>query len=385
VGLFAGLAGPERRTTGILPSQEIRELIATGKIRSTSPVEESQIQPATLDLRLGRVAHRIEASFLPRLATIESKVRDLEIAETIDLASGALLEKGGVFIISLQEGLALPANVSGRANAKSTTGRLDIFAKLVTEGATDFDEVPQGYSGDLYLEVVPRTFPIVVKEGVKLNQLRLFRGVPHLTDGPLRGLSKIKSLVFDDQGSPTTPVIDHGLRLSIDLVGNGKRNIVAYKAKRTARPVDLSKVGLHDAPEFWDFIPGIAAKGLVLDPDAFYLLGSKERVSVPLEYAAEMVPFDPSIGEFSVHYAGFFDPGFGYGAHGEIKGSKAVLEVRAHEVPILLEDGQIVSRLEYHGMAEVPDITYGCAIGSSYQEQGLALSKQFRNSVAIAV
>jgi len=380
VGLFKDTARPERRTTGILPSQEIRELMRTGKIRSAAPISDDQIQPATLDLRLGKVAHRVQASFLPgRSATIGAKIRDFELAE-VDLSKPALLEKGAVFIIPLIESLTLPGDISARANPKSTTGRLDIFTRLIADGGLGFDQIREGYSGDLYVEVVSRTFPIVVREGTKLNQLRFVRGNPPSTDGVLQELARKERLVFDNGGSPAEPVIQQGLRISIDLEGNGKPSIVAYKAKKTTPPVDLSKLGAYDAADFWDCIPSPNSRRMVLNPGDFYLLASWERISVPVTYAAEMVPFDPSIGEFSVHYAGFFDPGFGYGGSGEIKGTKAVLEVRAHEVPILLEDKQIVGRLIYHRMMDVPDKVYGQAIGSSYQQQGLALSKQFRNA-----
>lgn len=399
--LFSEMARSEPRKTGILPSQDIQELIRNGKIRcpASAPIPDGQIQPASMDLRLGKVAYRIQASFLPgRSSTIQRKIKDLCLAE-IDLSKPALLEKDAVFIVPLVESLALPSDIGGKANPKSTTGRLDIFTRLITDGGLEFERVPTGYKGDLYVEIVSRTFPIVIGAGAKLNQLRFVRGNPRSGDDVLEQLAQRERLVYYDNGSgPAAAVmergldrapqgvaessvrafIDRGLRTTIDLEGGGKDSIVAYKAKRNCPPVDLSKVGAHDAAEFWEPIATPKSGGLVLDPGDFYLLASKERFAVPAGWAAEMEPFDQSSGDFSVHYAGFFDPGFGYGASGEIQGTKGVLEVRAHEVPILLEDRQIVGRLVYHRMADIPDKLYGQQIGSSYQQQGLALSKQFR-------
>jgi dCTP deaminase len=386
-GLFPDDGRTEPLRTGILPSQEIHELIRNRKILATEEIQDSQIQPASIDLRLGKVAYRVQASFLPgRSSTIQSKINDLKLGE-IDLTRPALLERGAVFVIPVMEHLALPFDVSGTANPKSTTGRLDIFTRLVTEGGIEFDEgelqfeqVPKGYKGPLYVEVVSRTFPVILQAGAKLNQLRFVRGKPPAaTDNALERFEQTEGLVYFENGdAPAKAVLSGGLRMSIDLQGGGASSVVAYKAKRNCPAVDLSKAGAHDTAQFWDAITAPASKRLVLDPSDFYILASRERISVPSNWAAEMTQFDPSIGEFSVHYAGFFDPGFGYGTAGEIKGTKAVLEVRAHEVPILLEDSQVVGRLMYHKMASVPDKLYGQAIGSSYQQQGLALSKQFR-------
>lgn len=383
-GLFPD-AAREPRKTGILPSQEIRELIQNRKILSLAPIDDAQIQPASIDLRLGNVAYRVQASFLPsRASTIKTKINDLKLAE-IDLTKPTLLERGAVFVIPVIETLALPFDVSGAANPKSTTGRLDIFTRLVTEGGMDFEEhelqfeqVPKGYKGELYVEIVSRTFPIILQAGAKLTQLRFVRGKPPAaTDNALERFEE--GLVYYENGdAPAKAVLDAGLLMSIDLTGAGGSSVVAYKAKRNCPPVDLSKAGAHETAQFWDAITAPARRRLVLDPGDFYILASRERISVPANWAAEMTQFDPSIGEFSVHYAGFFDPGFGYGTNGEIKGTKAVLEVRAHEVPILLEDSQVVGRLMYHKMASIPDKLYGQAIGSSYQQQGLALSKQFK-------
>jgi dCTP deaminase len=385
VGLFAEMLRPEPRSTGILPSQEIRELVRTGRIRSSAAIADDQIQPASIDLRLGKVAYRVQASFLPgRSSPISAKIRDLKLAE-IDLCKPAVLERGAVFIVPLMESVALPSDIGGKSNPKSTTGRLDIFTRLITDGGKEFEHVAEGYRGDLYVEILSRTFPIIVKAGAKLNQLRFQRGSPLSSDGILKQLHEKETLVFENGNDPAAAVIDRGLRISIDLHGGGKPSIVAYRAKKNCPPVDLSKLGGYDVEDFWDAITSPASNRIVLNPSDFYLMASAEKVRVPLGYAAEMEPFDASIGEFSVHYAGFFDPGFGYGAYGEIAGTKAVLEVRAHEVPILLEDNQIVARLKYHQMMAAPDKVYGQGIGSSYQQQGLALSKHFRAPASAAL
>jgi len=383
--LFSGL---EPLATGILPSQTIRSYVFgdTRRIISPVPIDDNQIQPASIDLRLGHEAFQVSASFLPGHATIGRKINDLLI-KRISLDGSAVFEPRSVFIVPLIESLRLPSDVSGKANPKSTTGRLDIFTRLITETATEFESVPKGYSGPLYLEVVSRTFPVRVRSGMKLNQLRFIRGNPPTSDGRLARLAEKVNLAYDDDASPIDPRIERGLSVSVDLEGNGS-SIIAYKAKRAIHPVDLDsaidldKVDWYNVGEFWDIVPVSPTKDHTLQPGDFYILASRERIRVPPAYAAEMVPFDPSFGEFRVHYAGFFDPGFGFGIEGEIPGTKAVLEVRAHELPILLEDGQLVGKLIYHKMAQVPQKVYGRAIGSSYQQQGLALSKQFKRGVS---
>jgi dCTP deaminase len=369
----------EALETGILPSQTIRAFIANGKIISPVAVAEKQIQPASIDLRLGGKALEVRASFLPgRQLPIRKKIDDLLIRE-VDLEPSAVLPRGSVFIVPLIESLDLPARVSAKANPKSTTGRLDIFTRLITEGGREFENVRAGYSGDLYLEVVSRTFPIVVRKGMSLNQLRFIRGNPPASDGRLLRLAESQPLAYEDDENQIDPQIDRGLGVTVDLQGSAPSKIVAYRAKHNAPPVDLANVGFYDVEDFWEIIRSPGRKGMILAPGDFYILGSSERISVPPTHAAEMVPFDPAIGEFRIHYAGFFDPGFGYG----VNGTKAVLEVRAHEVPIFLEDNQLVGRLVYHKMAAAPEKIYGPSIGSSYQQQGLTLSKQFKQNLAV--
>jgi dCTP deaminase len=373
---------------GILPWQTIKRMVATGQVSASPGVLDSQIQPASIDLRLGNEAYRVQASFLPgRSTTLHTRVREL-LDSTIDLTqpTPALLEPGVVYIIPLLEHLRLPDDVQGVANPRSTTGRLDIFTRLITEHGDQFDRVPKGYRGLLYVEVSSRTFPVRVRSGMTLNQLRFVRGtaanaLDPIRNGDLKMLAEKEPLVYDAVGRPTTDRVGDGVQLTVDLKGEGATDVVAYKAKQHPRAIELDKIGHYDLDDYWEAIPRPRNGHIILTQGGFYLLASKAKVSVPLTHAAEMVAHDPSMGEFRVHYAGFFDPGFGYGARkGEICGTKAVLEVRAYEVPILLEDDDVVGRLHYYPMAAIPERTYGSAIGSSYQQQGLALSKQFKRT-----
>jgi dCTP deaminase len=368
------------RTTGILPAQAIRDLISNERIRSVRPIDEGQVQPASIDLRLGPLAYRARASFLPGPeSTIEDKIEKLRIG-TVDLNEGAIFEKGCVYIVPLMEELVLPKDVEARANPKSTTGRLDVFTRLITDYGTEFERVARGYRGRLYAEIVSRTFTLRVGTGIRLNQLRFIRGNPPSHDSTLTELDEKENLVYGEEDNPATARINRGLRISVKLSAERDGEIVAYKARKNAPVIDIERRDFYEPDEFWESYPA-RSKPLILDPGDFYLLASKEKIRVPPDYAAEMVPYDPSIGEFRVHYAGFFDPGFGYGLS-DIRGTLAVLEVRAHEVPILIEHGQTVGRLVYSPMAARPDKIYGADIGSSYQQQGLALSKQFKRAGA---
>ncbi len=360
----------------VFPSQKIRELVRSGKIGGITPIDPDQVQPASLDLRLGETAYRVQASFLPgRYATVEKKVRDLLISE-IDLRRPAVLEKGCVYIIPLMEELSLPKGIWAKANPKSTTGRLDIFTRLLTDYGTEFERVPEDYIGRLYVEVVPRAFTVVIRAGMKLNQLRLIRGNPFSGDRDLDRLDEKETLVYLADDRPGEARIDKGLRISINLHTDAPDGVIGYRAKKNAPAVDLSKQDYYDPADFWEIIHNPRRNQLILNPGEFYILGSKEKVRIPHHYAAEMVAYDPAVGEFKIHYAGFFDPGFGYGGS-EIQGTHAVLEVRSHEVPFVIEDGQVVGRLIYERLLEPPDRIYGMNIGSSYQCQGLSLSKQF--------
>jgi len=364
-------------TTGILPSQDIEGLIKNGAIASSCPLSPEQIQPASIDLRLGPVAHRVRASFLPgKSASVAGKIEHL-VMHDICISKPAVLEKGCVCIVPLLEELRLPKDLSGKANPKSTTGRLDIFTRLITDYGTEFERVPPGYKGKLYVEVVPRTFSILVSQGTTLNQLRFLRGNPTSSDKEHRDLDDSETLIFLRDDTRGAPIISDGVWISVDLEGLGDSFLVGYKAKRHTPLIDLARINYYDPSEFWDPILRPNERKLVLDPDDFYILVSREKIRIPPNYAAAMVAYDPSVGEFRIHYAGFFDPGFGYGSN-DISGTRAVLEVRTHEVPFLIEDGQAVGRLLYERLLAKPTRLYGSSIGSSYQSQGLALSKQFK-------
>jgi dCTP deaminase len=367
-------------TTGIFPSQVIRQLIDSGRVAADTPLTDEQVQPASLDLRLGPIAYRLQASFLPGAAsTVEKKLKSMTMA-VLDLEQGAVLERGCVYLVPLMERLRLPENVSAIANPKSTTGRLDVFTRLITDYGDEFERVAEAYVGPLYAEIVPRTFSIVVRPGMRLSQLRFVRGNPISRDSELHDIHKEETLVYTEEDSPGEPIIQKGLKVSLSLKSQddgGGAWPVAFRAKRNAPVIDLGMINHYDPDLFWDVIPAPSDARLILNPGDFYILASRERVRVPPLYAAEMVPFDPSVGEFRIHYAGFFDPGFGYGLS-DIRGTRAVLEVRAHEVPFQVEDGQIVGRLVYIRLTGAPDRVYGTSIGSSYQSQQLTLSKQFR-------
>jgi dCTP deaminase len=362
-------------THGILPSQEIRALIADGKVNLAEPILDNQLQPASLDLRLGHVAYRVRASFLPGPGTkVQTKLDQLQL-HTISLSQGAVLETGCVYIVPLLESLALPADIEAVANPKSSTGRLDVFTRVIADGVAAFDQVPAGYHGPLFAEICPQTFPIVVRKGSRLSQIRFRQGQAANTDAQLLELHKRETLVSSSDGVADAD-ISGGIALSVDLKGD-KDGLVGFRARRHTGVVDVDKPGTCPVSDYWDPIYLKGASHLILDPDQFYILASKEAVHVPPTHAAEMVPFNPLVGEFRVHYAGFMDPGFGHAAAGG-HGSRVVLEVRSHKVPFILEHGQIIGRLIYERMLETPDIIYGRDLGSNYQGQGLKLSKHFR-------
>jgi len=348
-------------------------LFQSGALASDRALDADQIQPASLDLRLGAKAYRVRASFLPGPTnTVAAKLDRFKLHE-IDLSAGAVLETGCVYIVPLLESLALPGDIAASANPKSSTGRLDIFTRVMTDHGQEFDKIAAGYTGPLYLEVSPRTFPIVVRTGSRLSQIR-FRAGSAMLDGPaLLDLHGRETLV----ASETPNITGGGIALSIDLKGSGEGGIIGYRGKHHTGVVDVDKRAAQDAADFWEPLPDRGHGELILDPDEFYILVSREAVHVPPDFAAEMTPFDPLVGEFRVHYAGFFDPGFGHSAAGGT-GSRAVLEVRSHEVPFILEHGQIVGRLVYEKMQARPDALYGADLQSNYQAQGLKLSKHFR-------
>ncbi len=375
-GLEAEEAQAGGFTTGVLPSQQIRDLMGRD-ILVEGPLDDDQIQPSSIDLRLGDVAWRVRSSFLPGpKSTVEGKLRDLGM-HRIDLTDGAVLERGCVYIVPLQEAVRLTGDLAGVANPKSSTGRLDIFTRVITDYATEFDRVPKGYKGGLYAEVSPRTFSVVVRRGSRLCQLRLRRGSPVFGEAKLKELHEKYRLVDTPEGAGT--IRDDSIAFSLDLKGDGKGSLVGYRAKQHTDVIDVDRKGVLDPAGFWEPIHEQEGEGLILNPDDFYILATRERVKVPPDHAAEMVAYDTLIGEFRVHYAGFFDPGFGWSPD-DNAGSRGVLEVRSHEVPFLLEHGQIMGRLRYERLTAVPDMLYGVDLGSHYQGQSLALSKHFKRS-----
>ncbi|MEW6543052.1 MAG: 2'-deoxycytidine 5'-triphosphate deaminase [Nitrospirota bacterium] len=383
---------------GILPYQSVKRLVADRVIRAEAPIEARQIQPASLDLRLGKKAYRLLSSFLPERTEIQSRLSlhasserdvldfyksDLVMYE-MDLRDGAILEKGHVYLVPLLESLHLPPTLRARTNPKSSTGRLDVFTRVITDLNTGFDEIRAGYAGPLYLEIVPRSFTIRVKTGLSLNQLRLVQGDAAVSDSRLRDLHRTEPLLYhnvtEEKSVPLRDLrIDRGLFLRVDLQGSDSHReaIVGYRAKKNSHVIDLAKIGYYAALDFWDPIRRSRNSTLLLEPEEFYILASKERIRVPVGYAAEMVAYEAACGELRTHYAGFFDPGFGYG-EGELRGTQAVLEVRPHDVPFLIHDGQTFFKVVYERMSELPSQVYGAALGSSYQRQGLTLSKHFK-------
>jgi len=349
----------------------IAALAEQGQVRAAQPFAPGQIQPASLDLRLGAVAYRVRASFLPGPGTaVVRRIAELKLHE-FPLGGGAVLETGCVYIVPLIESLALAPDIAAATNPKSSTGRLDVFTRVIADETRGFDRVAPGYHGPLYAEISPKTFPVLVREGSRLSQLRLRHGDAILNAEALRALHARERLVDRAEA-----VMGEAVAVSVDLSGAGG-GIVGFRAKRHTAVIDVERRAAYDIADFWEPIAARADQSLILDPDEFYILASTEAVQVPPDYAAEMVPFDPLVGEFRVHYAGFFDPGFGYAGAGG-RGARAVLEVRSREVPFILEHGQIVGRLVYEKMLARPDQLYGTDIGSNYQAQGLKLSKHFR-------
>jgi len=356
--------------TGVLPSQRLRALIRQGAISAIPAITDAQIQPASLDLRLGHTAFRVRASFLTGAqATVQQRLGDFGMHQ-VDLTPGAVLEKGCVYLVPLMESLALPPGIQAAANAKSSTGRLDLLTRTITDHGTEFDRIPEGYTGPLYAEICPRSFSVLVRPGMRLNQIRFRTGHARLDDAALIALHRETPLV------DTTPVIDDGLGFSVDL-RPARGSLVGYRAKPHTGVIDLDRLNHYPPAEYWEELHSDACH-IILDPGAFYILVSREAVVIPPTHAAEMAPFLAMAGEFRVHYAGFFDPGFGWAAAGGA-GARGVLEVRCHEAPFVLEHGQIVGRLVYEQMAETPDQLYGADLKSNYQGQGLKLAKHFKS------
>ncbi len=350
---------------GVLPDNAIAAMLEAGEITATTPLPDGQIQPASLDLRLGHKAYRVRASFLAGEGRpVADRLPEFTMHE-MDLTQGAVLEKGCVYVVPLMEGLALPADITAVCNAKSSTGRVDCLTRVIADGGVEFDRIPAGYKGPLYAEICPRSFSVKIEPGLRLNQIRFRRGHATLSDADLAARHADTPLV--DQA----PLIDEGLGFSVDL-SPSKGTLVGYRAKPHTGVIDLTQIGTHPTADFWEELHSTNGQ-IILDPGAFYILVSREAVTIPPDCAAEMAPYLAMVGEFRVHYAGFFDPGFGHGVP-----ARGVLEVRCHESPFVLEHGQTVGRLVYEAMASAPTQLYGQDIASNYQGQGLKLSKHFK-------
>jgi dCTP deaminase len=364
-------------STGILPSQELERLIRLNKdIVALEPILDDQIQPASLDLRLGAVAYRVRASFLPgRNSTVQEKLDQFSM-HRMDITNGAVLERGCVYIVPLLEAVSLRHRFSAMGNPKSSTGRLDIFTRLITDGGTEFDRVREQYKGPLYAEISPRTFSVLVRKGSRLNQLRIRYGSPAIDDEKMRRLHEQFQLV---ETSDEEDEIRNGVPIRVDVRGEKTDGIIGYKAKSHSNLIDIDKERHYEVLDYWEPVRAPLRGGLVLDPADFYILASTGQVRVPGTHAAEMIAYDTLVGEFRVHYAGFFDPGFGAPEAGG-DGARAVLEVRSYEVPFVIEHGQIVGRLVYERLTSQPHRLYGRGVRSFYQRQGIALSKHFKAS-----
>ncbi|MCA8972198.1 MAG: 2'-deoxycytidine 5'-triphosphate deaminase [Planctomycetes bacterium] len=363
-------------SSGILVRQQIRRLLEQGAIHASQPVAGGQVQPASLDLRLGTVCHRVRAGFLPERCTVEERLRDLRLF-TFSLEEGAILERGHCYLVPLLEQLALPDDVEAHSNPKSSTGRLDVFTRLLADHGDRFEAVTPGYHGPLYLEIVPRSFTIRVQTGLALNQLRFLRGDAALPGEDLRRLHDETPLLFDDAGTALRTGFDPrsgGLTMGVALAEDREiSRYIGWRAKRFTGVLDMTKEGVHDPHEFFEPIEAPRDGRLIVEPEEFYIFASKERVRIPRDYAAVMLPYDVGIGELRTNYAGFFDNGFG-----EPRGTRAVLEVRPHDVPFVVEDGQAFFRLQFYRSSEAPDRAYGeDGQGSHYQGQALKLSKHF--------
>ena len=369
----------------VLASQQLREAIDGEWITAGDyRIRPEAIQPASIDLRLGEYAWALRCSFLPDIETpVEDKLADIAF-QRIDLRDGATLERDRPYLIPLVEELALPDGIRAKANPKSSTGRLDVFTRVITDRNHRFDEIRPGYRGKLYLEVVPRSFAIYVRQGLALNQLRLSSGEARLDDSQLVDLHREFPLLYADQHPlrETELAIADGLFLSVDLASGPADRVVGYRAKKNSLPIDLGRIRAYRWNDFWDPVLPEQGSRIVLEPEIFYLLLSAEGVCIPPGYAAEMMAYDPSAGELRTHYAGFFDPGFGWDPRNDRHGSRAALEVRARDVPFMVEHRQPICKLGFERMGAMPDVLYGSDLGSNYQGQVTMLSKHFEEQLA---
>ncbi|KMP12280.1 2-deoxycytidine 5-triphosphate deaminase [Candidatus Nitromaritima sp. SCGC AAA799-C22] len=372
---------------GFLPCQQVELACRQGIIHSDPPVEPWQVQPASLDLRLGTTAYRIQCSFLPENDKVEAKLEDIKLFE-FDLREGGILEKNCVYLIPLLEEINFPPNIFGKANPKSSTGRLDMFTRVIVDGGHRFDEIPKGYRGKLYLEVIPRSFTVRVKTGLSLNQIRLanIQSIP-FGKQTLESDYKKYPILFDRNGFeiPAKNIkFDLGLFISVDVSGDNADTIIAYKAKTNTNFIDLAKIDHYNAEDFWEPIYRPRKPGLILEPESFYIMMSKEKICIWPHLVSEMIAYEPNSGELRTHYAGFFDPGFGWnGTESTLnQGTRAVMEIRPHDAPFMVEDGQTFCRMKFEKIIEKPDRVYGQNINSNYHSQELKLSKYFKCEIS---
>ena len=370
------------KKNGYLPHQSIESLYHLGNIHSKKPLDNDQIQPVSLDLRLDHKAYRIQSSFLPENESVESKLKELQLYD-FDIRQGGILEKGAVYLIPLMEEILFPKGLYGVTNPKSSTGRLDMFTRVIVDNGHRFDEIPNGYKGKLYLEIISRTFPVRVKAGMKLNQMRIYKGNPELSDYSLRAEYKNKPILYQMDGKHIPEkkiIVDNGLFIGVDLSGTPANKVVAYKAKHNSQVIDLAKIRYYEPKDFWEPVRPLKKNRLILEPESFYIMVSKEKICIRPHLLAEMAAYEPNSGELRTHYAGFFDPGFGWfnNKNNKSQGTKAVMEVRPHDVPFMVEDGQTFCRLKFEKTIEPPTMIYGQDIKSNYATQDLALSKYFK-------
>lgn len=372
---LAGIAAETDSGTGIWPAQRIHAIAEAGRIKAETPLDPDQIQPASLDLRLGATAYEVPASFLPGRRYAMQERLDAFGAKKIDMSNGAVLKTGGIYIVRLQEAVDLRKRESAFANPKSSTGRLDIFARLITDYGIQFDTVDEGYTGPLWLEIAPRSFNVLVRPGSRLAQLRFRSGSPPLGSRAVRELNETHAIIAADDGEAI--IRDGAIALSVDVQGDPETGLVGYKSLPNPEPIDVDIRGAYDPADYWEKLYRPERGGLILERDQFHILATKETVAIPEDWAADMFAYDTLVGEFRVHYAGFFDPGFGY-VGGKREGAKIVLEVRSHEVPFMVDDGQVAGFVAIERLSSPTALLYGSGAGSNYQGQGLQLSKQFK-------
>ncbi|MCA8956797.1 MAG: 2'-deoxycytidine 5'-triphosphate deaminase [Planctomycetes bacterium] len=362
---------------GILVYQQIRDLVASGCLSSNPAISPAQIQPSSLDLRLATRGYRVRSGFLPERCSVSERLEETTLY-AFDLTDGAILEKGNCYVIPLLEQIVEPLPYEIRANPKSSTGRLDLFTRVLVDHHGRFEQVPPGYVGPMFLEVVPRSFPVRVRTGLSLCQIRFSTGHAVLTDDELRAEYARRPLLLDDHGAPI-PLdqarIDNGLCMGVAIQRDlDLRSHIGFVARRYTGVLDMAADNQHEHHEFFELIHEPVNHRYIVEPEEFYIFASKERIRVPRHLAAEMAPYEIGIAELRTNYAGFFDNGFG-GEHG----TRAVLEVRPHDVPFLVEDGQVFFKLRFFKTSEAPQVAYGDAkLESHYQGQGLKLSKHFR-------